>query len=149
MFRYITSIIICCFVSTCFAQKVTRAETKKVLFRTNRVIYTSYDALKKTKNIRGDLSRAYAHQKLAVTYFRKGLFNKSVFHSLYSRKEAEKTIAYNRGLKPDEAVLDAKENAFYTSLPSEKILVQELKASRITLLEEAELIKLAPRINIE
>jgi len=149
MTKHILSIVICCLVHICFSQKITRAETKKMLFRTNRVIYASYEALKETKNFRGNLSNAYAHQKLAVTYFRKGLFNKSIFHSLHARKQAEKTISYNRRVNPDESVLDAKENAFFMGSPEEKILAKELKDSGIVLQEETELIKLSPRINIE
>lgn len=147
--KYIFLILISFLFANVIAQNLTRADAKKILFRTNRVIYASVASVKNTENFTGDLSQAHAYQKFAITFFRKGLFTKSVYHSLYARKKAENSIKLNKGNMPMEANLDSKENAFFLSSPSKESLIKEFYESHIAVIKEEQLIKSKLKINIE
>lgn len=136
-------------ISLVHAQNANRIGTKRILYRTNKVIKSAHAAIKKNQHFKGDFKKAYNHQSLAITYFRKARYNKAIHHSLKARKDAAKVIRDNRGETVTEIKLNSEENSYLASSPDSDSLTNELNDSSVKEIEEEELVKTNINLSVE
>ena len=148
MKRVLLLTFIFCIVNA-FGQKINRPESKRILFRTNQVLQAAKKSIETNRKYSGYFAKAYAHQKLAITFFRRDRFEKAIYQSLKARYDALKSIRDNLGITPKEMKLDAIENGFHSRSPLSSILEQELEEENVPLLKDEDLVSKKLMLSIE
>jgi len=106
--------------------KADKRNAIKVLKKTNVVINSAYEAVQKSKNNSGNLSKAVAHQKLAKKMLNSNRVHKAVNHSKVARVYAFKAIRLNRGEMKGEWNFTKEENITIGNKISDSDLEKEL-----------------------
>ncbi len=108
-------------------QQINKQRAARYLKRTSAGIMKARIYVKKNGNYTGDLAKAYHYQKFARMKFRKGLYQKAVYHSRRARMHAWKAIQVNKGTLDNDIKDEPGDNELYSDQFSEEELDKEFK----------------------
>lgn len=143
----ITSIFLLFVMSISFANPpgrrgrgLTKEKAKRVLLRTNKVLFHTRNQIKKNKVFTGHFKKAVLHQRMARRKFRAGQLRKAVAHSRYARRLSTIALQKNKGKKIPECSVSKEETSSIGELPSDQTLDQDLKTEMPSDIKEEDLI---------
>lgn len=107
---------------------LSKEKTKAFLKKTTVVIIHAKKQVSEGKNFTGDLSKAITHQKMARSFYKKGMLFKAVHHSKIARDYATKSIKANKGKEIEESKFSLEENELLVNAPTEESLTADITA---------------------